>query len=384
MATFEAYERPDGSIGIRNHVAVLSVVTYSNTLARNVAAEVEGVIPVYNQHGRALKGEDKRIQRETFASVGCNPNVGGAIVVGYTKQQIDPVLEAIAETGKPVAGVTILGQGTPSATCEAVRKATTIKQEVSSVPTTEADLGDLVVGAECGGSDTTSGIASNPATGRAVDAVIDAGGRGMFSESVEILGAERDLLERAVDQGVADEIEAIVDYVQDRTQEIGININESNPVKDNIEGGLTTIEEKSIGAIKKGGSKPIQSVLAYGETPREPGLHFMDTPAPAQESMTGMIAGGATVIIFSTGNGNPSGTPITPVIKVSGNPETVDAMADHIDLDVSEVITDGMELDEAGERVTETIEAVASGRPVAAEMLGHREFGIKRVGQHIV
>lgn len=384
MATFDGYERPDGSIGIRNHVAILSVVTYSNTLARNVAAQVNGVIPVCNQHGRALKGDDKRVQEETFAGVGCNPNVGGSLVVGYTEQQVEPVLESIASTGKPVESTTILGQGTPSATREAVRKATALTREVSEVPMVEANLGDLVVGAECGGSDTTSGLASNPATGRAMDAVIEAGGRGMFSESVEILGAERDLINRAVDQQTVDDIESLVDYVQERTREMGININESNPVKDNIEGGLTTIEEKSIGAIKKGGSKPIQSVLSYGETPREPGLHFMDTPAPAQESMTGMIAGGATVIVFSTGNGNPSGTPITPVIKVSGNPTTVDTMADHIDLDVSGVITDGMSLDEAGERVTETITAIAGGRPVAAEMLGHREFGIKRVGQHIV
>lgn len=384
MVEFTGYERADGRIGIRNHTVVLSVVTYSNALARNVADDVDGVVPVFNQYGRALKGEDATLQRETMAKMGTNPNVGAALVVGYTEDQVRPVAEPIAEAGKPVETVVILGQGTVDATAEATRKAADLRRAAAGATEVPAGLADLVVGAECGGSDTTSGICSNPATGRVVDRVVEAGGRGMFSESVEILGGERNLVERAATPEVADDVRALVDYVERRAEEIGVNINESNPVPDNVEGGLTTIEEKSIGAILKGGSKPIQGVLDYGEQPPEPGLFFMDTPAPAQESMTGMAAGGATVQIFSTGNGNPAGNPVVPVVKVSGNPETVDRMADHIDVDVSEVLEEGVSIDAAGEKLLDEVVAVADGKPVAAELLGHREFAIKRVGQAIL
>jgi altronate dehydratase large subunit len=341
------------------------------------------VIPIYNQYGRGLKGEDKNTNERILAGIGKNPNVGGVVLVGWEEGQLQSISEKISKSGKPVDTVTLIEKGTPRATEIASKKAVKIKNEIADVKTVTAGLSDLIIGAECGGSDTTSGIGSNPATGEVVDQVVEEGGRAFFSETVEIMGAEQSLIKRAENEGVEQDINNLVDKVEKWAEEVGYNINESNPVADNVEGGLTTIEEKSVGAITKGGSKPIQGVLDYGEKPSEGGLYFMDTPAPAQESMTGMIAGGANMILFSTGRGNPSGTPITPVVKISANPETVDKMSDHIDVNISEVITRGQKPEEAGQTILEAVVKIANGKRVAAENLCHRELGIKRVGRWI-
>jgi altronate dehydratase large subunit len=384
MATFTAYERPDGRLGIRNHVLVLSIDAYSNTVARNVATEVDRAVPICHQYGRGLRGEDGVVQQETLIGVGRNPNVGGVVVVGFEEDRTGTVADGIAASGKPVEAVTILGRGTPAATSDAVRHAAAIARRVDGAPRTEADLGDLFVGVECGGSDATSGLVSNPATGRAVDDVIDAGGRAAFSESMEILGGEEYLASRAATPETAEAIRAVADWWVERAAEIGVDINASNPSPDNKAGGLTTIEEKSIGAIRKAGTKPLRGVLEWAETPPpEPGLYFMDTPSPAHQSMTGLAAAGAQAVLFSTGSGNPCGSPVAPVLKVTGNPETATAMADHVDVDVSDVTTGDMSLDRAGERVRRELVAVAGGGPVATELLGHREWGVKRVGESI-
>lgn len=381
--TFTAYERDDGRIGIRNHTLVLSVDAYSNTIARNVANEIDGVVPLCHHYGRGLRGEDGATQQQTLIGTGCNPNVGGVVVVGFEEQRTGAVADGISESGKPVESITVLGRGTPEATKEAGRAAHRIRKQTADTPVVEADLGDLFVGAECGGSDASSGIASNPATGHVIDTVIDAGGRAAFSESIEILGGEDYLAERAASPETAQKIRDLADFYVNRAEEIGIDINESNPSPDNKAGGLTTIEEKSIGAIRKGGWKPLQDVLEWAEEPRRSGLYFMDTPSPAQQSMTGLMAGGAQVIIFSTGSGNPCGTPVTPVLKVSGNPETVGVMGDHIDVDISEILTDDVPVERAADAIQRELVEVADGKPVAAELLGHREWAVKRVGTSI-
>jgi len=385
MATFSAYQREDGRVGIRNHTLVLSIDNYSNPVARNVASAVDGVVPVCHQYGRGLRGEDGRVQQETLIGVGANPNVGGVVVVGFEDKRVDTVVDGIAESGKPVEREVIIGQGTPRASMRAGRKAMRIRKELAETPTVEATLGDLFVGAECGGSDATSGVTSNPVTGDVVDTVVEAGGRTAFSETLEILGAEDQLVDQAATTEVAEDVRELARYYRRRAEEIGIDINDSNPSPDNKKGGLTTIEEKSIGAILKGGSTPLRGILEYGaEPPDRPGMYFMDTPSPAQQSMTGLVAGGAQVVIFSTGSGNPSGTPIAPVIKVSGNPETVEVMSDHIDVDISGMITDGDDRSVAHDELLAELVAVADGKPVCAELLGHHEFGIKRVGRSIL
>lgn len=385
MHTFQAYERETGRLGIRNHTLVLSIDAYSNTVARNVAQEVDGVVPISHQFGRGLRGEDGNVQQETLAGVGKNPNVGGVVVVGFEEDRVGTIADDIASTGKPVASETLFGQGTPLTVANAGRKAREIREGLADTPIVEASLADLFVGVECGGSDATSGVISNPLTGHMVDTVVQAGGRAAFSETLEILGTEEVLAERAASPEVAANIRQLAESYIERAVEIGIDINDSNPSPDNKKGGLTTIEEKSIGAVLKGGSTPLKGVLDYGKAPpSQSGLYFMDTPSPAQQSMTGLIAGGAQVILFSTGSGNPSGTPIAPVIKISGNPKTVDVMSDHIDVDLSGVLMGESTDADAHDSIREELLAVADGKPVAAELLGHREFGIKRVGRSIL
>jgi altronate dehydratase large subunit len=383
METFEAYEREDGRIGIRNHVLVLSVEPYANTTVRNISNQVTGVQPVYNQFGRSLRGRDAKIQDRTLIGIGCNPNVGAVLVVGWEPEHVNRVASEISKTGKPVEIVTVLDSGTLKATAKGSRKAKYLIQDVEETPLIQASLGDLVVGVECGGSDTTSGIASNPITGSVVDEVLDSGGQSIFSETLEIMGAEEILISRAASSKVAGKIHNLIEENEAWAKEIEYNINDSNPAPDNVEGGLTTLEEKSIGAIQKSGTHPIQGVLEYGEAPSSSGLFFMDTPTPASPSMTGKVAAGAQVILFSTGQGNPAGTPVAPVIKVCGNSETTEKMSDHIDVDVSNVISKGADDQQAIQKLLEELVAVASSKPTAAETLGHQEFAIHRTGQWI-
>jgi altronate dehydratase large subunit len=383
MVQFTGFERDNGRIGVRNHTVVAATVVYANAVVENVADAVDDIVPIYNQYGRGLKEEDGRLHRATLAGIGRNPNVGGIVLVGWEEGQLEAIASSIAETGKPVKTVSLMSQGTVRATAEVTRAATKLRKETAGVPRVSAGLDDLVVATECGGSDTSSGLASNPATGRVVDEVIEAGGTGMFSETEEIMGGEHLLAERAASEQAAADITALVDDIEDWSRSVGYNINERNPVPDNKKGGLTTIEEKSLGAIKKGGTKPIEGVLEYGERPPASGLYFMDTPAPAQESITGLVAGGAQVVIFSTGTGNPAGNPIAPVLKVSGNERTVIEMADHIDVDISDVLAEGRSVDAAGEEILDELVQVAGGKPVSAELLGHNEFAIKRAGEWI-
>jgi altronate dehydratase large subunit len=316
--------------------------------------------------------------------LGCNPNVGGVVLVGWEEGQLESIASRITETGKPVETVSLIETGTIDATAEATAKTQEIRKRVSETPRTPIELADLTIATECGGSDTSSGLASNPAVGEMVDQVIDGGGTAMFSETVEIMGGEDLLADRAQSDQTAQEIHELVDKIQTWSDRVGYNINDKNPVPDNKKGGLTTIEEKSLGAIKKGGTKPIKGVLDYGKTPSSSGLYFMDTPAPAQESITGLVAGGAQIVVFSTGSGNPAGNPLAPVLKVTGNEKTIDRMSEHIDVDVSGVISGELTLEEAGDKVLEEVVKVADGKSVAAEILGHNEFAIKRAGDWIV
>jgi len=384
MAEIAGFERPNDEIGVRNHTAVISTVVYSNTVVKNAAEAVNGVTPIYNQYGRGLKGKDAELHRATLAGLGRNPNVGGVVLVGWERGQLESIASDIAETEKPVEIVSLIENGTINATAEVTEKARKVRKRVSETPEVPIDLNDLVIGTECGGSDTSSGLASNPAVGEMVDKTIEAGGTAMFSESVEIMGGEDILSERAESEETAQKIGGLVEKIQDWSDRVGYNINEKNPVPDNKEGGLTTIEEKSLGAIKKGGTKPIKNVLEYGQKPASNGLYFMDTPAPAQESITGLVAAGAQIVVFSTGSGNPAGHPISPVVKVTGNENTIEGMSEHIDVDVSKMISGDETLEDGGERVLDEVLKVADGKPVAAEILGHNEFAIKRAGEWIV
>jgi altronate dehydratase large subunit len=203
---------------------------------------------------------------------------------------------------------------------------------------TKASLSDLTIGVKCGASDATSGLASNPAVGNAVDKLIEESATVIFGETTEVLGAEHILAKRGVDKKVKDKIYEKVEQMENRAKAFGVDMRGGQPTKGNIRGGLTTIENKSLGAIVKGGTKPIQDVLGYGKSPPKPGLYFMDSPGREMEYLTGVVSAGAQIVLFTTGIGAPQGFPIAPVIKVTGNKHTYRKLEEYMDIDVSKII----------------------------------------------
>ena len=236
---------------------------------------------------------------------------------------------------------------------------------------------------ECGGSDTTSGLASNPAVGRFSDRLIDSGGTVILSEPAEFMGAEHLLAARAESPDDARKIRDMVRWFEDEAKRNGVDMRGTNPTPDNIEGGLTTLEEKSLGAIAKGGTRPIVEVVDYSEPPSRRGLVVMNTPSAACESMTGLAAGGAQIILFSTGRGNAIGAPVAPTVKVTGNPNTARTMGESIDVDVSAVLTGEEGLDAAGERVWRRVVKVAGGALTACEVLDEQQLSVSRFGPSV-
>ncbi|TAL87915.1 MAG: hypothetical protein EPN62_00515 [Candidimonas sp.] len=377
--TFWGYQRPNGSVGIRNHVAVLSVTDSVNGIVRHLAQLVKGVLPVTVWYGRGQFGEDNLIFRRTQIGLASNPNIAAVLVVGLESVSVHNVAQGIAKSGKPVASISVqdIG-GTVEALAKGIRLLIPLVQDASAQRAKPFPLSELVLGVECGGTDTTSGIASNPALGWVADRVVNAGGIVYLSETSEWMGAEHILSKRALNPQVSDAIYSSVRKIEDDARVRGVDIRGANPVPDNIRGGITTIEEKSLGAIIKGGTSQIQGVLRYAEHPDGKGLYLMNTAAPAAESMTGLAAGGAQMIIFTTGQMNVMGCSIAPTVKITGNPRTAQRLADNVDVDVSKMLK-GETLERAGKRVFDAMMSTASGRLTRAEALGDEDIAISKI-----
>lgn len=382
-ASFEGYVRPDGRIGIRNHLLILPASAQVNNIAKRIARQVRGAVALQHPHGDDQLGEDASRTFEVLAGTGCNPNVGAVLVVGLGYEETSPVglAERIAASGRQAVAVTTEAVGgTVRAIERGIELAREMAESLQRVQRARASLADLILGTNCGGSDTTSGLASNPALGVASDAVVAAGGTVLLSETTELIGAEHILLRRCVDKESGDRLLEIIERYELAVQEMGHDMRGGNPSPGNIRGGLTTIEEKSLGCIAKAGTSPIQGVIEYGEVAPGKGLYIMDTPGNDIESVSGMVAGGSQIVVFTTGRGTPTGNPIVPVIKVCGNPDTCRRMPDNIDLDASKILSGRATVEAVGEELTALMLEVAAGRRVKAEVLGHHEFSINRIG----
>jgi len=380
---FYGYERPNGRVGVRNHVLLLPTVVCSAHVASCISMAVKGTTTLYNQFGCAQAGEDFKTTVKTLIGLGKNPNIASVLVIalGCENTPYRDVAEEIQKTGKRVELMVIQEVGgTIKAIEHGTRIAETFVEEASLVQKRAFKAGELTVAVECGGSDWTSGIASNPAVGYAMDKLIEKKGTVVFSETSEIIGAEHILARRARDEEVKEKLLKMVAKIEKRSEMAGVDIREANPSPGNIAGGITTLDEKSLGAIYKGGTKPLEGALEYAEEiPKRAGLFFMDTPGYDVESMVGMVAGGAQLVVFTTGLGTPLGNPIAPVIKVTGNSETYQRMSDNIDINVGTII-DGLEdIEEAGSRIYREVLSVASGKRTKAEALGHKEFGMLKL-----
>lgn len=374
------YRRKDGKLGIRNYVAIMSAMDNSNPTARRVASVVRGTQPVCPTFGRAAMGADVEQHLRTMVNMGTNPNVYGAVVISLFRSSADEIAQAIAKTGRPVEAYAIEDDGGTANTSNlAVRAALKFMGDAGKQRREPMPWSELTLGVECGGSDGSSGIVSNPATGMVADMVVDRGGTVIMSETVEALGGEHLLAARAKDPVTKQKILDAVNFCVTYSKEVGVDLLGSNPAPDNIKGGLSTIEEKALGAIKKGGSKPLVEVIGNAYRPTKKGFVFMDAPAPGVENVTALCAGGTQVIIFSTGKGNPSGHPLSPTIKVSGNPFTVELLKDNLDVDLSAVITKGASLADAAKVLEQELIDVCWGKPTKADLLGEFEVAISRL-----
>ncbi|MCK4222629.1 MAG: UxaA family hydrolase [Dehalococcoidia bacterium] len=380
--SFWGYPRPDGSVGTRNYVGIIPTVVCASATVRQISENVRGSVPFIHHQGCALAPYDLELVNRTLANLGRNPNLAAVLLVGLGCEpvDIDGVADTIAQSGKPVEKLVIQQVGGTIATvAEGSRIATQMVSDASRKKREEFDDSRLMFGSECGGSDTTSGLGSNPAIGAAFDLLIEKGGRCVFSETTEFIGAEHLLAQRAVSPRVAQRITGIVQRYEKRFLDAGVDMRGTNPTKGNIEGGLTTIEEKSLGAIAKGGTAPIQQIYEYGERPEGNGLFIVDGPGNDPKSLTGLAAAGANVIFFSTGRGTPIGCPFVPVIKVTANHATYERMMDNIDIYVDIASTSNLE--ELGRVLFEEALNVASGKKTKSEILDQCNYnGIYVVG----
>lgn len=376
----KGYLRPDGKMGIRNHVLILSTVGCANNVAKRIGNQVAGTVALPNVKGCGQIGKGIEIMHRCLVNVALNPNVYGTLIVGLGCETTKPYELAEEIRGlspKPVEVITIQDcGGTLRAIEEGSRIARKMVAEASLVERTPMDLSQLVMGTNCGGSDATSGLAANPVIGAAADKVAAAGGTIMLGETTELIGTEHILASRAKDDVVRENILAIVGDLENQFIENGIDVRGANPTPGNMKGGLSTLEEKALGGISKGGSGPINEVVTYGQIPSENGLVIMDTPGYDIESVSGMACGGAQVLCFSSGRGNPIGNPLIPVIKVTGNKVTYQVMSDNIDLDTSGVIEGTTTIDALGDELFGMLEDVCNGTPSKAEALGFDDWAV--------
>lgn len=379
MSQLTGYRRPDGRVGVRNHVIVLPVDDISNAAAEGVAKLIPGTLALPHPYGRLQFGEDLELFFRTLIGTGRNPNVAAVVVVGIEPKWVERVVEGIASTGKPVEGFSIEEQGDLKTIEQAARAAKRFLQDASEIEREPIALNELVVSIKCGESDPTLGVAGNPALGKVVDRLVDAGAAVIFGETSELTGAEHLVAARAatpeVREAFLNTYRAYVAFIEAQ----GVDLLGSQPTEGNIRGGLSTIEEKALGNIQKLGTRPFQSVLKPAEAPRGPGLHFMDTSSAAAEMVTLVAAAGSVLHFFTTGQGNVVGHPIIPVIKISPNPKTVHTMSEHIDVDLSRLLVGEMTLEEAAEIIWEVFVRTVRGRLTAAEALGHREFVLTKL-----
>ena len=386
--TFYGYRRPDGRVGVRNRVLILPASVCASDTARIIAQQVEGAISFNNQQGCSQVGPDQQFTMDVMAGYAANPNIYGTVVVslGCENCQMDLVTAAIRErTNKPMEQVIIQeAGGTLKAVETAVRYAKQMVAEAALLQKEEFPLSELIVGTECGGSDPTSGLAANPAIGAMSDLVVKAGGTSILSETSEFIGAEHILARRAANKEVHDRIYEITTRFENHFHAVGEDVRAGNPSPGNKAGGITTLEEKSLGCIHKGGHSTINAVYDYAKQVKsKQGLVIMDTPGNDPASVAAMVAGGAQVVVFSSGRGSPVGHPIVPVVKITGNKLTFAAMEDNIDFSAAPLIYGEKTVEELGEDLLKRVIETACGKQTKAEALGFVETAIARICNYV-
>jgi (2R)-sulfolactate sulfo-lyase subunit beta len=376
---FTGYRRPDGRVGVRNHVLIIPVDDLSNAAAEAVAHNIKGTMALPHPYGRLQFGADLDLTFRTLAGQGRNPNCAAAIVIGIEPKWTDRIVQEIAKTGKPVAGFSIERSGDLKTIEAASRQAKVFVHDASEIRREPFPVSQLTMSCKCGESDTTSGLAANPTVGRSFERLAAAGATLIFGETTEVTGAEDLVMELCETPEIARQFKAAFDDYQALVESQGVSLVGSQPTEGNIRGGLTTIEEKALGNIQKAGRCRVVDFLEPAHEPRKPGLSFMDSSSAAAEMVTLCAAAGSVVHFFPTGQGNVIGNPVIPVIKLSANPLTVATMSEHIDVDLSAMLRIEMNLDQAADAALQMLERTVNGRMTCAEVLRHNEFVLTKL-----
>lgn len=380
---FLGYKRAEGRAGVRNHVLILPTCGCSSETARIVASQVKGSINVIINTGCADVEANTELTQRVLTGFALHPNVYAVVIIGLGCETVgheELHKKLKAETSKPIVSFGIQEEGgTAKTIAKAVPAARALVSEASAQSRVPCPIGDLLLGLECGGSDATSGIAANPALGEVCDTLIDMGASTMLSETIEFIGAEHILADRAINKEVHNQIIQICRDYEEHLAAAGQDCRAGQPTPGNKEGGLSTLEEKSLGCIKKGGTRPIVEVLQEGVRPTKSGSLIMDTPGYDVASVTMMVAGGCQLVAFTTGRGTPTGIALAPVLKITGNRETFHHMEDNMDVDVSGIIEGEYSISDGAERIFNAIVESANGRMTKAEVYGFSDICIDHI-----
>ena len=380
---FWGYRRAEGRAGIRNHVLILPSCVCGSETARIVASQVQGAVNIVFNTGCSDVQANTDMSQKVLTGFACNPNVYGVVIIGLGCETVGhrQLREKIQKmTSKPVVSFGIQEEGGTLKTIEkAVRAAREMAAEAAMQPKERFDISELLLGIECGGSDATSGLASNPAVGELSDLLVDLGASTIMSESIEWIGGEHVLARRAATPEIHNQIIEVCRAYEEHLKAAGQDCRAGQPTPGNKAGGLSTLDEKSLGCIRKGGTRPVVEVLQQAERPTKTGAIVMDTAGFDISSVTSMVAGGCNAVIFTTGRGTPTGNAIVPVLKVTATERTYRMMEDNMDVDLSPIIRGEKTFREMGEELLEEIGAVCNGKLTKAEAYGFSDIAVDHV-----
>ena len=380
---FYGYRRKEGRPGIRNHILILPACACGSESCRIVASQVRGAVNIVFNTGCSDVAANTEMSQKVLTGFALNPNVYGVVIIGLGCETVPhaKLREKIqAKCSKPVVSFGIQEEGGTLKTIEkAVRAAREMAAEAGLQQKEKFPISELLLGIECGGSDATSGIASNPAVGNLSDRLVDLGASAMMSESIEWIGGEHVLARRGATPEIHDQIIRVCEDYEKHLLAAGQDCRAGQPTPGNKAGGLSTIDEKSLGCIRKGGTRPIVEVLEQAQPPTKHGAMVMDTAGYDISSVTSMAAAGCQVIIFTTGRGTPTGNAIVPVLKVTANEHTYSWMEDNMDVDLSGIIRGEQTIEESGGMLLEKLHEIANGKLTKAEAYGFSDIAVDHV-----
>ncbi|MBR0251966.1 MAG: UxaA family hydrolase [Synergistaceae bacterium] len=380
---FWGYKRSEGRAGIRNHVLILPTCVCGSETARIVASQVKGAVNIVFNTGCSDVQANTDMSQKVLTGFACNPNVFGVVIIGLGCETVGhkPLREKMRKmTSKPVVSFGIQEEGGTLKTIEkAVRAAREMAADAALQQKELFDISNLLLGIECGGLDATSGLASNPAVGELSDLLVDIGASTIMSESIEWIGGEHVLAKRAATPEIHNQIIQVCKNYEEHLKAAGQDCRAGQPTPGNKAGGLSTLDEKSLGCIRKGGTRPIVEVLEQAERPTKTGAIVMDTAGFDISSVTSMVAGGCNAVIFTTGRGTPTGNAIAPVLKVTANSRTYKMMEDNMDVDLSAIITGEKTYKQMGRELLDVIHDVCNGKLTKAEAYGFSDIAVDHV-----